>query len=159
MALRNADSLETFRRVEAVVRMLAHGWRVPNVVQTISGSWGITSRQAYYYCRKARAQLELLAKERMANALERGVADRNELRREAHEAGDRRLVLDVLKDEAALLGLYAPTKIAPTTPDGASEYSGLSDTQLNRELAAIFAAASASVARGAPDEVAAPCPS
>ena len=39
-----------------------------------------------------------------------------------------------------LWGLDAPVKIAPTTPDGEEQYTGLSDAELERELAAALAA-------------------
>jgi hypothetical protein len=46
-------------------------------------------------------------------------------------------------------GSYAPAKVAPTSPDGESEYSGLSDAELSRDLAAALAAACESLATGA----------
>jgi len=42
-----------------------------------------------------------------------------------------------------LWGLDAPLKLAPTSPDGESEYTGLSDAEVERELAAAIAAATA----------------
>ncbi len=57
------------------------------------------------------------------------------------EAGKTRAVevlMSVLKRRADLLGLDAPTKIAPTTPDGANEYNRLSDDDLHREIAKLL---------------------
>lgn len=48
-------------------------------------------------------------------------------------------ILRIMERRAKLLGLDAPTKIAPTDPTGESEYAGLSDDAL-RELAAKVAA-------------------
>jgi hypothetical protein len=56
-----------------------------------------------------------------------------------------------------LFGLDAPTKFAPTTPDGESEYSGLSDAELERELAASLAAAGEKAAASAPVSVEPTC--
>lgn len=47
-------------------------------------------------------------------------------------------VLKIMERRAKLLGLDAPTKVAPTTPDGQQPYAPMSDTELDariRELA------------------------
>ena len=46
-------------------------------------------------------------------------------------------LLKCMKRRADLLGLDAPTKIAPTTPDGNDEYTGLTDTERLERLAAV----------------------
>ena len=54
------------------------------------------------------------------------------------ESGDMKAVdrlLRIMERRAKLLGLDAPTKIAPTDPSGETEYAGLTDERL-RELAA-----------------------
>ncbi len=48
------------------------------------------------------------------------------------KGNDIRTALNVLRDEAALQGLYPPTKIAPTTPDGRFPYSGSQEPPLSR---------------------------
>jgi hypothetical protein len=40
---------------------------------------------------------------------------------------------------AKLLGLDAPTKIAPTDPTGTMPYAGLSDAEIEREIASVLA--------------------
>lgn len=47
-------------------------------------------------------------------------------------------ILKAMKRRADLLGLDAPSKIAPTTPDGNDEYTGLTDTERLERLAALF---------------------
>ena len=47
-------------------------------------------------------------------------------------------LLKAMKRRADLLGLDAPTKIAPTTPDGNDEYTGLSDTERLERLTRLF---------------------
>jgi hypothetical protein len=47
-------------------------------------------------------------------------------------------ILKVMERRAKLLGLDAPTKIAPTDPTGEREYEGLSDDDRVARLAAIF---------------------
>ena len=51
----------------------------------------------------------------------------------AIKTNDIRTALSVLKDEAALEGLYPPTKVAPTTPDGKHPYLGASGPPLSKE--------------------------
>jgi len=106
-----STKLEVSRRVEAVTRMLLRGWREPNIVQNVSQTWGVTERQVWHYIRKARQGITTAAKARMANALEQHLGDREELRREASEAGDHALVLAILKDEGRLLNLYPPARL------------------------------------------------
>jgi hypothetical protein len=48
------------------------------------------------------------------------------------------VLMAVLKRRADLLGLDAPTKLAPTDPSGERPYGGLSDSELVGNLAAIF---------------------
>ena len=50
--------------------------------------------------------------------LRRHLAQRRNLYAKAVSAGDCRAALAALRDEADLLGLYPPAKVAPTTPDG-----------------------------------------
>ncbi len=54
-----------------------------------------------------------------------------------------------LEREARLLGLDAPTKIAPTDPTGQHEYQGMSDDELVARLREIAAADAAAGAGGA----------
>jgi hypothetical protein len=56
--------------------------------------------------------------------------------------GDEKAVesaLHILEQRAKLVGLYAPTKIAPTDPSGTESYAGLGDAELEREIAAAVA--------------------
>lgn len=46
--------------------------------------------------------------------------------------------LDIEKRRAALLGLDAPVKVAPTTPDGSKPYEGLTNDELTRRLRAVL---------------------
>jgi len=81
----------------------------------------------------------------------RHLAQRRNLFAKAVSQGDVRAALAVLTDEAKLIGLYAPVKVAPTNPDGKDEYAALTD----EERAAALAALHASVGTGSRDAVAA----
>lgn len=71
--------------------------------------------------------------------LRRHLAQRRNLYAKAISQGDVRAALAVLSDEAKLLGLYAPVKVAPTNPEGDQSYEPLSDTETAAALAALYA--------------------
>jgi hypothetical protein len=50
-------------------------------------------------------------------------------------------LLRIMERRAKLLGLDAPTKVAPTTPDGTREYQEMDDEQVARRIQAILALA------------------
>lgn len=52
--------------------------------------------------------------------------------------------LRIMERRARLLGLDAPTKIAPTTPDGMNPYEGVSDAELRAVIAGLARAIGAS---------------
>jgi hypothetical protein len=57
--------------------------------------------------------------------LRRHLARRRRLYATAVQQGDTRAALACLDSEAKLLGLFAPVKVAPTTPDGREPYAPL----------------------------------
>jgi hypothetical protein len=67
-------------------------------------------------------------------------------------SGDFRTALAVLQDEAKLEGLYPPTKIAPTTPDGQDPWAPALKDASDEELAVLakLAERSRQVAAGDP---------
>lgn len=84
--------------------------------------------------------------ERLRDLVEHGarqLAELQDLRSKARKEGDLRAALTALELEMKLLGTAAPTKIAPTTPDGSDEYTGLSDAERSARLVAFFDAARA----------------
>lgn len=57
------------------------------------------------------------------------------------QAGDPRflnIVLKCIEQRRKILGLDAPTKVAPTSPDGKHEYCGFTDEERRREVFAIL---------------------
>jgi hypothetical protein len=65
------------------------------------------------------------------------LAVRRNLYAKAVAAGDYRTALSIKRDEAELLGIYPPKKIAPTTPDGKDEYPR-SDSERDAAIEAIL---------------------
>ena len=105
---KKSDAAEIERRIEAVYRLILDGWDSTAIVQnSTSRGWGVKSRQIRGYIRRARTRMkDELEKYRLV-ALEEHVAARRKLRK---ETSDERVKLEVMRDEAKLLGLYAAEK-------------------------------------------------
>ena len=106
--------------------------------------WGVSDTQLRRYIAKADA----LCKERFdahaPHLLNRHLLQRRQLYAHAMGAGDFATALRVLQDEARLEGLYPPTKIAPTNPNGDQEYAGgLTDADRAAALQRLYAAVGA----------------
>lgn len=114
MAGRKADNLTKERRVEAVYRLILDGW-TPEQIRANTAEWGLGPAQVRRYMAEARKRFQegsaLSREEQRAEHL----AARRELRRQAKTVRDK---LAVLKDEAELLGLYAPRRHEVAGPDG-----------------------------------------
>jgi hypothetical protein len=98
-------------------------------------NWQLQDRQVFSYIAAARAQLEKLAEARQQKALGRQLVQRADLYARALSSGDTRTALACLDSEAKLLGLFAPVKIAPTTPDGTRPYEPVTFTDAERAAA------------------------
>jgi hypothetical protein len=106
-----ADKATVKRRTTYVYKELLRGVRATDLVQSVSVNWGVTTRQAWNYVRRANTIIKKEAQKVRASAFSYHLLARQLLRKEADEMGDRRLVLDILKDEAKLLDLYPSTKV------------------------------------------------
>ena len=126
------------QRISHVLQLMARGWRGPVIVQNIAAEWGLATRQAYNYLRMARARMRQAAREKEKRMLEIMLARHDDLRDKGYEEKDLRLVLEIDREDAKLLGLYAPTKIAPTDPTGEKEYAVLTDDERARRVAALL---------------------
>jgi hypothetical protein len=73
--------------------------------------WGVKERQVDNYIAKAKKQLIKDIEDSKEVLYAEHLAARWELRERARQAGDMRLELDVLKDEAKLIGLYAASQL------------------------------------------------
>jgi len=138
MADPQADQGLKEERIDHVLRLMARGWRGPVIVQNCSAEWKVTTRQAYKYLRMARARMRQAAREKEKRMLEIMLARHDDLRDKGYEEKDLRLVLEIDREDAKLLGLYPPTKIAPTDPTGEKEYAALTDDERARRIAALL---------------------
>jgi len=135
---KKADKIEYEQRVDVVLGLMARGWRKVRIVQNVSKTWDVTSRQAYNYARSAEKRIAAIGQRKREGLLDELLARHDDLRDKGYGDRDHRLVLDVDKEDAKLLGLYPPTKIAPTDPTGEKEYAGLSDDERARRIAALL---------------------
>jgi len=137
--------------VEAIVRLLLQGDSIPNVVQNASKNWGVSTRQVYYYVRRARTLIREEAKRVREEAFDEHLAARRRMRKEAHDANDGRLAFDILRDESKLLDLYPSAKQEITGAGGGpvqavvatDDLSNLTDEELDARLGKLFVQATA----------------
>jgi hypothetical protein len=104
------------------------------------GEKPLSESQIRRYVAKADALIADSCRASRKKLVRRHLARRRNLYAKAVAQGDVRAALAVLRDEAELLGLYAPRKIAPTNPQGDKPYEGcLSDAERLAALAALCA--------------------
>jgi hypothetical protein len=70
--------------------------------------------------------------------LRRHLAQRRNIVGKAMSAGDYRAALAALRDEAELLNLYPPKRIAPVTPDGTKAWQPALASATDQELATLY---------------------
>jgi hypothetical protein len=127
-----SDKATVIRRVHDVVRLLVAGAEFADIRQfaTVQG-WQVRDRQIRRYMEAAYRRLARDTKRDRRQLLGRHVAQRKALYVRSVKGNDIRAALQVLRDEAALEGLYPPTKIAHTTPDDMDLYPGPGESPLN----------------------------
>lgn len=150
MAGPKADKLTKERRVEAVYRLILDGWTRDQIFAN-TREWKVTDSQVRRYIREARERFEEGSALTRAELLAEHIAARRQMRREAKTVKDK---LNILKDEAALLGLYPAKAVELSGKDGgplAVEHTHhlaeVSDDDLRRNLAAFGRAALAASGR------------
>jgi hypothetical protein len=116
------------QRVEEVLTLRLSGAEFWNIRQfAAEQQWGVSERQLWRYVERSDAILAEHLEADRDKIVRRHVAMRRSLYARAMQTGDWRAALAVLDCEAKLLGLFAPTKVAPTTPDGAEEWNATDD--------------------------------
>jgi hypothetical protein len=120
-----SSKAEVLKRVEEVFKLRLGGAEFADILQYASApeqNWQVSERQLWNYI----AAADRLVKERFdakaEHLLARHLLQRRQLYAHAMGAGDFGTALRVLQDEARLEGLYPPTKIAPTNPEGTDAY-------------------------------------
>ena len=116
------------QRVDEVFRLLVVGARAPDILQCASTrGWRVGDRQIRRYVASARDQMVELANSKRGNLLGLQMAQRQALYARAFKEGDIAMCLDILKDDAKLLGLYQKPNAVPVI---LSEQSPAQDLEL-----------------------------
>jgi hypothetical protein len=105
--MKKATKVEMGQRTHEVTNMLLSGASRGDILRIASEKWGASERTADTHISRARAILHEQAEAYRQSAFAEHIAARRALRKLAHEREDWRLVLELLRDEAKLLGLYA----------------------------------------------------
>ena len=114
-----SDKATVMQRVDDVLRLILAGAEFPEIRHYASEhNWDVSERQVRRYLEAAYCRLAQMTERNRDQLLGRHLMQRRALYARCLRGDDLRTALIVLKDEAALEGLYPPTKIAPTTPDG-----------------------------------------
>jgi hypothetical protein len=101
-------------------------------------AWDVSDSQLWRYIRAADQRCKEIFDAKADHLLARHCLQRRQLYAHALGAGAYGDALRCLQDEAKLEGIYPPTKIAPTTPDGDEPWNA-SDTEANAVIHAALA--------------------
>ena len=101
--------------MEAVYRLLLQGDSLSNICENSRKSWGVSASQVYRYAQRARALIKKEAARIREEAFDEHLIARRRMRKDAHDAADKRLAFDILKDETKLLDLYPMSKMDITS--------------------------------------------
>ncbi len=105
-------------RIRAIYELLLADSPRGDIIRYCYEKWRVSSKTVDNYIQSASALIIEQAVGMQQNALEKHLAQRGLIRNKALKKGDDRLAFDVLKDETKLLGLYAPTRLEHTGPEG-----------------------------------------
>lgn len=114
-------------RVHVVYQLLLQGFPYAVIISRTAG-WGLTTRQMQNYIRWARERIEHVAAQVQEKALITMLARHADLRTKLYAVQDYKTILDVDKEDAKLLGLYAAEKILSLDVP----WDALSDDQVER---------------------------
>ena len=138
---------EERRRVYEVLKLRLGGAEYPDICDYAAlpeQAWGLSRSQLFRYIKAADRLCKRHFDAKAGHLLARHLLQRRQLYAHAMGAGDFATALRVLQDEARLEGLYPPTKIAPTNPNGDQEYAGgLTDADRAAALQRLYAAVGA----------------
>ena len=104
------DRVEAQRRVYVVSRLLRIK-PLKYIIEYCKKTYHIEKAQAYHYINEARKEWEQYYKKLKANGLTYHAAQLRDLKDNANTTQDWRLLLDITKEEAKLMGIYPAEKI------------------------------------------------
>lgn len=105
MAGRRIDEVEKEKRIYQVSLLLR---RKPMkfILEFIGKTWGVEKSQAYEYIRLAKEEWKKYFANMKSSGLGYHIAQMREIKDRAHNEGNLRLVFDIAKEEARLMGMY-----------------------------------------------------
>lgn len=107
---RRGKAADIEARVQAVYLLLVSGTRYDEIVAYGAETWKLGERIIHKYINRARVMMKEEAAAIRANFLENALARHKSMIHQALVTGDARLALDIDKEDAKLLGAYAPDK-------------------------------------------------
>jgi hypothetical protein len=120
------------QRVDDVTSLLVAGAEFANIRQFASArGWGVSDRQVRRYVKVAYQQMAKATRRDRRQLLGLHLTKRRALYARCVKANENRTALQILGDEADLLGLYPPTKTAPTTSDGYHPHPGPEESPIS----------------------------
>jgi hypothetical protein len=138
---------EVLKRVEQIYELRLGGAEFPDIYDHANApeqQWNVSRSQVRRYVRAADRLMKKRFDAKAPHLLSRHLLQRRKLFAHAMAAGDYRTALATLDSEAKLAGLFPPTRIAPTNPEGTAPYAPpLSAADRAIALAALYAAVGA----------------
>ncbi len=129
-----ADKSTILRRTQDVLRLLLAGAEFEDIRQYASDQgWTLSDRQLRRYQEQAYRRVAVATHRDATQLLGRHLMQRRALYARALKTEDLRTALQVLRDEAALEGLYPNKTIAPTLQHEQIPYEGSAGPPLTRE--------------------------
>lgn len=115
------------------MRLLLAGGEFADIRQYASTQeWKVSDRQVRRYMEAAYKKLARVTERDRTQLLGRHLMQRRALDARAIKSTDVRTALQVLRDQAALEGLYPASKAGAGAPDGITSYSLLAGTHISK---------------------------
>jgi len=103
------DQVEKEKRIYQISLMLRRK-PVSFIVQYGAKTWGLEKRQIYKYIKAARKEWAKYFEKLKGDGIKYHIAQARDLKDQAFAEKDTRLVLDIAKEEAKLMGIYPAEK-------------------------------------------------
>lgn len=103
------DKVEKQKRIYKI-SLLLRKKSVNYIVQFVAQNWGLGNRQAYNYIRLAREEWQKYFAKLKYDGMSYHVAQLRDLKNTVYDKEDYRLVFDIAKEEAKIMGIYPAEK-------------------------------------------------
>ena len=103
------DKVEKQKRIYEI-SLLLRKKSVNYILQFVAQNWGLRNRQAYNYIRLAREEWQKYFAKLKTDGMSYHAAQLRDLKDTAYDKEDYRLVFDIAKEEAKLMGIYPAEK-------------------------------------------------